>query len=114
MWLWATHETEFVQGDSWFAEAVMTISETMIPRQAVPKWAYNLPVKYLRTLDKTWTDFSKFMHNLVRQRKQEIHELENDLEDRSDIFTRLVAASDSTGKYDLSAQEVPRSVIHFL
>ncbi|SJL07987.1 uncharacterized protein ARMOST_11346 [Armillaria ostoyae] len=99
-------EWSSVQGDSWFAEAVTRVSETMIPRQAVPKWAYNLPVKYLQTLEKTWTDFGKFMHNLVRQRKQEIHESENALEDRSDIFTRLVAAGDSTGKYGLSAQEV--------
>ncbi|KAJ6631398.1 cytochrome P450 [Mycena sp. CBHHK59/15] len=74
-------------------EALSVTSNTLIPRFIIPRWAYYLPIKKLREIDRAWNTVLRLMGKLVVTRKQDLS-LEDDSGRYSDILTRLVNASD--------------------
>ena len=61
----------------------------------------------LHHIERAYVTLAAFMRDFVQRRKQELRDAGGvDEGDRGDIFTRLVAASDGTGKFTLDEQEV--------
>jgi hypothetical protein len=61
----------------------------------------------LHEIDRAWNSVIHLMGRLVLARKEEMS-LEDDEDKNSDIFSRLVNASDGSGKYTLDGEEVVR------
>ncbi|KAF7339420.1 Leukotriene-B4 omega-hydroxylase 3 [Mycena sanguinolenta] len=86
-----------------FANSLIIVTETVIPRLLVPSWLYKLPINSIRTIGEAWSSFVSFMHAFIASRQVE---LQDDDEQQGDILSRLVAAMGSDGKLSLDEQEV--------
>lgn len=63
----------------------------------------------LRDIEHAWVTLAAFMHKFVEAKKRDLAQHgDNSEQQRGDIFSRLVAASDGAGKYGLEEQEVVR------
>lgn len=102
------------------------ISETIIPRLAIPFWLYKLPIKQfsnqiifnpgqfylfilqsrIRRIDQAWKLLAVFMHKSIQFRGEQIADDPKLINESRDIFTRLVAANDEKAKYYLDESEV--------
>ncbi|KAJ7503187.1 cytochrome P450, partial [Mycena galericulata] len=94
-------------------EALSIASTTLIPRFVIPRWAYRLPIKKLHEIDQAWNTVMELMGRLVLTRKEYLA-LEDDADKNQDIFSRLVNASDGSGKYTLEAEEVTANMLSIL
>ncbi|KAJ7175368.1 cytochrome P450, partial [Mycena filopes] len=83
-------------------DALSIASKTLIPRFIIPRWAYSLPFKNVMRL----------MGKLVLTRQEDLSSANE--ETNSDIFSRLVSASDGTGKYTLEEEEVTANMLSIL
>lgn len=68
------------------------------------------PLSRLRRIDQRWKELAAFMHSSVEIRSAEVAESPDLVNERGDVFTRLVAANENDGKYALSADEVVRQL----
>ncbi|KAH7906468.1 cytochrome P450 [Hygrophoropsis aurantiaca] len=91
-----------------FGEVLTIVSDTSIPRLIIPRWTYKLPIKWLRDMEHAWTMLASYMDAIIGTKKEELSEATAFADDkqRGDVFTRLVAALDTDGKYGLDKHEV--------
>ena len=101
------------------------ISETITQRLAFPNWLYKLPIKQfsirsssaslnmflirqsrIRKIDQAWKQLATFVNKSVELCGEQLTNNPNLLDERPDVFTRLVAANDEKAKYQLDKSEV--------
>ncbi|KAJ7670774.1 cytochrome P450 [Mycena polygramma] len=93
-------------GELSFGDALAQVTKTSILRLVLPKWAYKLGIKKFDTMNRAWNGLAAFMHDFVATRQEELNGMTEEEGQRGDIFSRLVAAMNATGKLGLEEQEV--------
>jgi len=101
-----------------FADALRTVSKTLIPRIILPQWAYGIPFQRVRKMGESWDKLSTFMMSAIGERKDRVvtsaqsgEDSSDNLEDsgdmvNGDLLTCLVESWANIGKYGLSEDEV--------
>ncbi|CAL1711144.1 unnamed protein product [Somion occarium] len=98
-----------------FGKALKTVIRTNLARLAIPIWAYKLPLEGLHKMDQAWKYIGVYMHDLVARRREELRgEVPENLHQRGDLFSRLVAALDENAKIGLKEQEVIGNTFTFM
>ncbi|KAJ7633368.1 cytochrome P450 [Mycena polygramma] len=98
------------RGELSFGDALTQVTKTSILRLILPTWAYKLRIKKFDTMNRAWNGMAAFMHEFVATRQEELRGMTDEEGQRGDIFSRLVAATNVTGKLGLDEQEVVRHV----
>ncbi|KAJ7921451.1 cytochrome P450 [Mycena leptocephala] len=93
--------------------ALSIASNSLIPKFIIPRWAYYLPFKKLHEIDRAWNNVMHLMGRLVLTRQEDLSSVDN-VEKNNDIFSRLVTASDGSGKYTLEGDEVTANMLSIL
>lgn len=90
------------------AEALMIVSVNSILRLVIPRWAYYLPIRFLKQLDYAHHYVSKFMNQLIMSRRSELaNGMTSEYTDgHTDVFRLILEASENEGKYALSDEEL--------
>ncbi|KAF8524986.1 cytochrome P450 [Gautieria morchelliformis] len=100
-------------------ESIVTVASSILIRVYTPRLAYFLPITRLQKVDKAYTEFERFMKEHIASRKTEIKKmlaLGNGVDEKvgSDIFGRLVQASETEGRLGLADQELLGNCFIFL
>lgn len=93
---------------------VFEVASSILARSQIPKWAYYLGIRKLKTMDEAYTRFEAFIRERLAEREAQLRKLRNaggadDMnvaESINDIFGRLVNARLSEGKLSLSDEEI--------
>ncbi|KAJ6504353.1 cytochrome P450, partial [Mycena vitilis] len=101
---WA--DIQGASGELSFGDSLGQVTKTSILRLILPRWAYKLGIKKFDTMDRAWNRLAAFMHEFVATRQEELNGMTEEEGQRGDIFSRLVAAMNVTGKLGLEEQEV--------
>ncbi|KXN87270.1 Leukotriene-B4 omega-hydroxylase 3, partial [Leucoagaricus sp. SymC.cos] len=105
---WASVDTSEGE-DMSFTEAITVAAETIIANLMLPDWMFKLPFKPLQNIDRAWNTFYDFVNAHIRSISEDINkQKDNDENDsrNADVLRRLIASSESDGKYRLSEREV--------
>ncbi|TFK45542.1 cytochrome P450 [Heliocybe sulcata] len=99
-----------------FDEALSLVAKSSVIRISTPRWAYKLPIKKLKKIDKAYTILTEFIKQLIATKKEELLMHGVDIaRDRKDLFTKLVAANDSENeKTRLNDDEIMGNVFTFM
>ncbi|KAI0919986.1 hypothetical protein AcW1_002899 [Taiwanofungus camphoratus] len=98
-----------------FEKALAVVSEEIILRLAAPRWAYKLPIKKLQHVDHAYRRLAKLMSSFIAAKKEEMASSMGDFAPAAtDLFTRLISASEAQGKHGLNDEELIGNVFSFL
>ncbi|KAI5998354.1 cytochrome P450 [Pisolithus orientalis] len=106
---WTDPNTKNTEEEMSFPTAMEWVATTLVPWSLVlPRWSYRLPSKWLRNMEHARSSLAEYMNTFVETKVQEISGVTDgdDHAQRGDIFTRLVAGLDRSGKTGLEKQEV--------
>lgn len=84
---------------------------------APQNFSYQTVFRRLQNIDRAWNSFYRFVDAHIRSITEDISkEKDNDEDDsrNADVLRRLIASSESDGKYRLSEQEVVRFYLRLL
>ncbi|GBE78989.1 predicted protein [Sparassis crispa] len=110
-WVASTEEADELS----FDKALAIVSEGAVTRLATPGWAYKLPMEKLHELDNAYRQLSAFMSSFVTNKKEELSSSADPVEGAgSDLFTRLVTASEAEGKDGLAESELIGNIFTFM
>ncbi|KAF8965813.1 cytochrome P450, partial [Flammula alnicola] len=89
-----------------FTEAISIAAENLIPRIALPQWAYRLPIQSLRRIDLAWSTFDKYVEDCIQTYRSDNSADGLAAGPGGEFLRRLVASSEGEGRYTLSDKEV--------
>ncbi|KAH9895604.1 cytochrome P450 [Cubamyces lactineus] len=86
-----------------FGEALFTVTHNMLLRLVLPRWAYLLPIKKFRELEKASQIHHQFMKNLIRTRREEFSA---GVTPNSDILSLMIQSAENEGKFSMTDSEL--------
>ncbi|KAJ3827163.1 cytochrome P450 [Lentinula raphanica] len=99
-------QSQKVQKNFEFSEALNIVSRTLIPRIVLPNWIYSIPIQRLQQMGKSWNDLSSYMMTTIHEKKPANDGPEQDADTSGNLLARLITSWVHTGKYNLTEEEV--------
>ncbi|KAI0323885.1 cytochrome P450 [Cubamyces sp. BRFM 1775] len=86
-----------------FGEALYMVTHNFILRLVLPRWAYLLPIKKFRDLEKAAQIHQSFMRDLIRTRREEFSA---GATPNSDILSLMIQSAENKGKFSMTDAEL--------
>lgn len=89
-----------------FEYCARVAANTLMFRVVLPPWAFKLPIKRLRDIDRAWSHFTNYTKEYIRDTRLAVNS-QKDSDGSGYIIRRLIEASrEDAGKYTLTEDEV--------
>ncbi|KAI0312574.1 cytochrome P450 [Amylostereum chailletii] len=109
---WSETRKEKSEGKMSLQQALRTLASSII-LGALPKWAYNVPVKAIQDAALAKDTLARYMTAQIKERKEEVRSRSSE-EVGTDMFSLLVQANETDGKFQLDDDELAGNVFGLL